>query len=200
MSPTDRIRQLLSHKPGLKAQQIADELGLDRAEVVTTLHALLGDDAGPGSGLPLVAENPRAARIERRRTCALPARRTLSWPASAATTWRSCRAKAGPASAFRPSDAAGYVVLNELPFARPAGQAVGDRSRRQEARAKGAPGARPAHALSRLSDPPAIRHRAQHRGVARSSRCCSTRSRKRRRIPPRRCVRRAASRCSIWRC
>ena len=42
MSHTDRIQQLLSDKPGLKAQQIASELGLDRSQVVTTLHGLLG--------------------------------------------------------------------------------------------------------------------------------------------------------------
>ena len=41
MSPTEKIQQLLSHKPGLKAQQIATELGLERSQVVTTLHGPL---------------------------------------------------------------------------------------------------------------------------------------------------------------
>src|SRR5689334_25385228 len=40
MSPTDRIRQLLHDKPGLKAQQIADELGLDRPQVAAALHSV----------------------------------------------------------------------------------------------------------------------------------------------------------------
>lgn len=38
MSQTDRIQQLLMEKPGLKAQQIADELGLARSEVAAALH------------------------------------------------------------------------------------------------------------------------------------------------------------------
>ena len=37
----NRIRQLLSEKPGLRAQQIAEELGIDRTQVVTTLHGAL---------------------------------------------------------------------------------------------------------------------------------------------------------------
>lgn len=39
MTPVDRIQQLLTQKPGLKAQQIADALGLDRSEVVAALHS-----------------------------------------------------------------------------------------------------------------------------------------------------------------
>ena len=35
-----RIRQLVSQKPGLKAQQIASELGLDRSHVAAALHGL----------------------------------------------------------------------------------------------------------------------------------------------------------------
>src|SRR4030081_3290526 len=72
LNETDRIRQLLSQKPGLKAQQIATELGLDRAQVVTTLHALLGSEAVQDSGYcwwpkARVAAVPEAA----------PARRTF---------------------------------------------------------------------------------------------------------------------------
>src|SRR5690242_16084589 len=42
MSQMDRIQQLLIRQPGLKAQQIAKELGLDRAEVAAALHGVLG--------------------------------------------------------------------------------------------------------------------------------------------------------------
>src|SRR5215831_5410187 len=45
MSPSERIQQLLSNKPGLKAQQIANELGIDRSQVVTALHGPLEGEA-----------------------------------------------------------------------------------------------------------------------------------------------------------
>jgi very-short-patch-repair endonuclease len=38
MSHKERIQQLLIDKPGLKAQQIAEELGLEKAHVATALH------------------------------------------------------------------------------------------------------------------------------------------------------------------
>ena len=38
MSPAKKIQQLLSQKPGLKAQQIASELGLDKSEVAAALY------------------------------------------------------------------------------------------------------------------------------------------------------------------
>src|SRR3954447_21876402 len=44
MSHTDRIQQLLLEKPGLKAQQIASELGLERADVAAALHTLAGGE------------------------------------------------------------------------------------------------------------------------------------------------------------
>ena len=40
----DKIRQLLSEKPGLRAQQIAEALGIDRTQVVTTLHGALAGE------------------------------------------------------------------------------------------------------------------------------------------------------------
>ncbi|MGH9672829.1 MAG: AAA domain-containing protein [Bryobacteraceae bacterium] len=42
MSHTDRIQQLLTQKPGLRAQQIATELGLDRTQVSAALQGALG--------------------------------------------------------------------------------------------------------------------------------------------------------------
>ena len=43
MSPTDRILRLLSEKPGLRAQQIAAELELERSQVAALLHGLSGE-------------------------------------------------------------------------------------------------------------------------------------------------------------
>ena len=43
MSPGERIQQLLAKRPGLKIQQIADELAMDRPEVMSALHALEGE-------------------------------------------------------------------------------------------------------------------------------------------------------------
>jgi very-short-patch-repair endonuclease len=42
MSPAERIEQLLSDRPGLKAQEIAAELGIDKAQVSAALYGPLG--------------------------------------------------------------------------------------------------------------------------------------------------------------
>src|SRR3954471_12428544 len=44
MSHTDRIQNLLLDKPGLKAQEIASELGLERSDVAAALHSLAGGE------------------------------------------------------------------------------------------------------------------------------------------------------------
>lgn len=44
MSPVDEIRALLERSPGLKAQEIAGELGLDKAQVTTALHYSLANE------------------------------------------------------------------------------------------------------------------------------------------------------------
>jgi very-short-patch-repair endonuclease len=44
MSPTERIKQLLQQQPGLKAQQIANELGMERSNVAAALHQLTGGE------------------------------------------------------------------------------------------------------------------------------------------------------------
>ena len=44
MSTAERIRLLLEQKPGLKAQQIASELELDRQEVTAALRSMLGGE------------------------------------------------------------------------------------------------------------------------------------------------------------
>src|SRR3982750_3475793 len=112
MSHTDRIQQLLLEKPGLKAQQIAGELGLERSEVAAALHTLAGGEFtqdstyrwGPGA----------AAAVD-------PA------PASRSLIGRLCRyyleclaRESGPAVSL-PAAASDvdYVVLDHLPFADP---------------------------------------------------------------------------------
>ncbi len=108
MSPSDRIQQLLSHKPGLKAQQIAGELGLERSQVIAALHDLTTvaqDNAyrwwpkarGPQSGAPAT-------------------RRTFL--ANLCRYYLECLSReSGPAISLLAADKSNYVVLNELPFA-----------------------------------------------------------------------------------
>src|SRR5690348_7607311 len=73
MSPADRIQQLLTHSPGLKAQQIAEELGFDRAQVNTILHGILAAAVIQDKGYRWwpAAPNPQTS------AAAAPAPRTL---------------------------------------------------------------------------------------------------------------------------
>ncbi len=120
MSHTDRIQQLLLEKPGLKAQQIAGELGLEKSEVAAALHASGGGDFIQDSDYRWW---PKA------RGAAEPA------PAGPRTVigrlsryYLECLAReSGPAVSL-PADASGvdYVELAELPFA--AGPSLVDRA------------------------------------------------------------------------
>jgi hypothetical protein len=109
MSHTDRIQQLLLEKPGLKAQQIAGELGLDRSEVAAALHRLAGGDFTQDSTYRWW---PRAAAA------------VDPTPASRSLIGRLCRyylqclaRESGPAVSLPAAGAdAGYVVLDHLPF------------------------------------------------------------------------------------
>ncbi len=122
MSHTDRIQQLLSHKPGLKAQQIANELGLDRSQVVTTLHALLGEVTQDNAyrWWPKT-RGPQGASIA-------PAQRTFL--ANLCRYYLECLSRESGAGISIPAANTGdYVVLNELPFAHPGNEpSVTDRS------------------------------------------------------------------------
>src|SRR5262245_33142772 len=120
MNQTDRIQQLLADKPGLKAQQIANELGLDRSQVVTTLHGLLGgaviqDNAyrwwpktrGPRTSIGSRAE-PR------------------TFLANVCRYYLECLSReSGSGISIPAADNADYVVLSELPFAHPEDQPLG---------------------------------------------------------------------------
>jgi very-short-patch-repair endonuclease len=115
MSPTDRIRQLLSQKPGLKAQQIANELGLERAEVAAALHHFPGGEAiqdnayrwWPKARVPQPASEPQRTFL-----------------ASLCRYYLECLSReSGPAMSI-PAAALGaeYSVLDELPLASPDNQ------------------------------------------------------------------------------
>lgn len=125
-TPTDDIRQLLSRKPGLKAQQIADELGLDKSQVVTTLATL-----------------PRGEIMQDNTYRWWPATRNVQ-PASITTPLHGllaslCRyyleclsRESGPAVSIpAASEGVEYAALNELPFAQQREPSATDRTVRR---------------------------------------------------------------------
>src|SRR5437763_9592109 len=110
MSHTDRIQQLLLEKPGLKAQQIASELGLERSEVAAALHTLAGGEFTQDSSYRWW---PNA------RPAADPTPPSRSLIARLARYYLECLAReSGPAVSL-PAAACevDYVVLDRLPFA-----------------------------------------------------------------------------------
>lgn len=112
MSHTDRIQQLLSDKPGLKAQQIASELGLDRSQVLTTLHALSGGAVVQDNAYrwwPKTRDTPNSGVVAAQRT----------FLANLCRYYLDCLSHESGTGISIPVDNAGdYVLLNELPFAR----------------------------------------------------------------------------------
>jgi very-short-patch-repair endonuclease len=113
MSHTARIRQLLADKPGLKAQQIAAELGLDRPQVVATLHSLAASEITQDNAYRWW---PKAQPSSASQSAA-PAPQTLL--ASICRYYLECLAReSGSGISLPASDSAGYVELGELPFAR----------------------------------------------------------------------------------
>jgi AAA domain len=111
MSPTDRIRQLLLEKPGLKARQIADELGLDRPYVAAALHGLAGGEVTQDTAYrwwPKTRASPEPAGA---------APRTLL--ASLCRYYLECLARESGSGISIPAAAQDidYVALSELPFA-----------------------------------------------------------------------------------
>ena len=112
MSPTDSILQLLSRKPGLKAQQIADELGLERSQVTAALHAVLGGEViqdsayrwWPKSREPCAPSGPPAPR---------------TFLANLCRYYLECLAHESGSGISIPAAAcdSDYVALHQLPFA-----------------------------------------------------------------------------------
>ena len=178
----DPIRQLLSHKPGFKAQQIADELGLDRAR--SGHHAPLPCWATTSSRITHTAGGRKhAAAGVTANGARPPARRTPAWqPMPVLPGDPVVRKRSGISI---PARRYARLCCSERATLRPTGgQALGDRPRGQENRAESAAGAGPTRALSRLSDPCPIRTSRETKRRCALSRCCSIRSRKRRRSRP----------------
>jgi RHS repeat-associated protein len=120
MSHTDRIQRLLSQKPGLKAQQIANELGLDRSQVAAALDGLLGSEVSQDSTYRWW---PKTRPPQESGGAAAP----RTFLASLCRYYLECLAHESSSGISIPAAAcdAGYVVLNELPFARRGDQALG---------------------------------------------------------------------------
>ena len=112
MSPADRIQELLARKPGLKAQQIADELALERSQVVAALHTLHGGEVTQDNAYRWWSRtaSPQASG-------AAPAPRTFL--ASLCRYYLECLSRESGSGVSIPADSSDYVPLDELPFIRP---------------------------------------------------------------------------------
>src|SRR5689334_3493930 len=122
MSNADRIQQFLSEKPGLRTQQIADELGLDRPEVAATLDTLAGSQATQDSAYrwwPRARKPPGSAG-------AAAAPRSLL--ANLSRYYLECLSRESGPGISIPAAAAGidYVAIEELPFLRPGERPAGN--------------------------------------------------------------------------
>ena len=119
----DKIRQLLSEKPGLRAQQIAEELGIDRTQAVTTLHGPLAAEVAQDNAYRwrLRVGGPQAPG-------GAPEPRTFL--ANLCRYYLECLAhESGSGISIVAANAADYVPLNALPFASSAGKPpAGDRA------------------------------------------------------------------------
>ncbi len=115
MSNTDRIQQLLAQRPGLKAQQIASELGLDRSHVAAALHDLVGGGVVQDSTYRWWPKTRESRSI----AGSAPAPRTLL--ENLCRYYLDCLARESGSGISIPaaSQGAEYVALSELPFARP---------------------------------------------------------------------------------
>jgi very-short-patch-repair endonuclease len=119
MSETDRIRQLLTERPGLKAQQIAEELGLPRPEVAAALHRA-ASDLTQDSGYrwwPKVAA-PRASR-------------GAGLLASVCRYYLDCLNRESGSGVSLPASGSEHVALEELPLATPDRPPTDDRAIRK---------------------------------------------------------------------
>ena len=112
MSPADQIQQLLARKPGLKTQQIADELALERSLVVAALHNLRGGDITQDNAYRWWIRNssPQTAG-------AAPAPRTFL--ANLCRYYLECLSRESGSGISLPADSSDYVPLGELPFVHP---------------------------------------------------------------------------------
>ncbi len=111
MSQADRIRQLVSDRPGLKAQQIAEELGLLRAQVVTALNGEMSAEVTEDNAYRWW---PRTRPMAASQTA--PAPRTFL--ANLCRYYLDCLShESGSGVSIVAANGAEYVALNALPFA-----------------------------------------------------------------------------------
>ncbi len=109
MSVAEEIRQLLARRPGLKAQEIAEELGLERSQAVAALHGFLGAEVLQDNSYRWWPSTPGV------HSAGQPAPRTFL--GSVCRYYLECLARESASGISIPAaDTAGYVVLPELPF------------------------------------------------------------------------------------
>jgi very-short-patch-repair endonuclease len=112
MSPTDRILRLLSERPGLRAQQIAAELGLERSEAAALLFGLSGE-VTQDSSYRWWPKNRGARTLEE-------AYRTPTFLTTLCRYYLACLSQeSGLGIGILAADPSAYVELKELPFAHP---------------------------------------------------------------------------------
>lgn len=110
MSDTEKIRELLHQRPGLKAQQIATELGLDRPQVAEALHTLAATDVVQDNSYRWWPKNPPSAAAPE------PPKSLLG---RVCRYYLDCLARESGSAISLPAAAqdSEYVPLAELPFA-----------------------------------------------------------------------------------
>lgn len=109
-SPKDRIRQLVAKKPGLKAQQIAAELGLEKTVVATALYAFSTGEVVQDSSYRWW---PRAPQVSPESAAA-----PHPFLARLCRYYLDCLSRESGSGISIPSSAEDveYVALNALPF------------------------------------------------------------------------------------
>ena len=112
MSPTDPILRLLSDKPGLRAQQIAAELELERSQVAALLHGLSAE----------VTQDSSYRWWPKTRGARAPeeAQRTPTFLAALCRYYLACLfQESGLGIGILAAETSAYVELKELPFVHP---------------------------------------------------------------------------------
>jgi AAA domain/REase_MTES_1575 len=112
MSPTDRILRLLSEKPGLRAQQIAAELELERSQTAALLFGLAGE----------VTQDSSYRWWPKNRGARAPEQAHIppTFLASLCRYYLACLSQeSGLGISIPATDPSAYVELKELPFIHP---------------------------------------------------------------------------------
>ena len=124
MSPTDRILRLLSEKPGLRAQQIAVELELERSQVAALLHGLSGEVTQDSSYRWW--SKTRGARAQEQ------PQRPPTFLANLCRYYLACLSQeSGLGISIPAADPSAYVEMKQLPFVHPEQPWATDRAARK---------------------------------------------------------------------